>query len=44
MPSKKTGDPVEGVPRRVTQQDIANIAGVHKMTVSDALKGTGRVD
>ncbi|RYX85536.1 LacI family transcriptional regulator [bacterium] len=44
MPRKKTEDSAAVVPHRVTQQDIANIAGVHKMTVSDALKGTGRVD
>ncbi len=29
--------------RRVTLQDIADLAGVHKMVVSNALNGTGRV-
>lgn len=29
--------------KRVTLQDIAAVAGVHKMTVSDALNGTGSV-
>ncbi|RYX80229.1 LacI family transcriptional regulator [bacterium] len=30
-------------PKRVTMNDIAQVAGVHVMTVSDALNGTGRV-
>jgi DNA-binding LacI/PurR family transcriptional regulator len=30
-------------PKRVTLRDVAEVAGVHVMTVSDALNGTGRV-
>ncbi|BCM91944.1 putative HTH-type transcriptional repressor ExuR [Abditibacteriota bacterium] len=40
MPRRKDGS---DLPKRVTLQDIAVIAGVHRMTVSDALNGTGSV-
>ncbi len=39
MPRNKNGFSDPGHPKRVTLKDIANIAGVHVMTVSDALSG-----
>ncbi len=43
MPRPKKGLKNSSQPKRVTLQDIADIAGVHVMTVSDALNGRGRV-
>lgn len=43
MPFKKNDSPDEQRPRRVTLQDIADVAGVKKMVVSNALSGTRRV-
>jgi DNA-binding LacI/PurR family transcriptional regulator len=43
MPRRKNGLPGLELPRRVTLKDIAELAGVHRMTVSDALNGTGSV-
>lgn len=40
MPRPKNPTEKDKLPKRVTLQDIAKIAGVHVMTVSDALKGT----
>jgi DNA-binding LacI/PurR family transcriptional regulator len=43
MPRAKSGSPSSQRPKRVTLQDIAKIAGVHVMTVSDALNDTRSV-
>lgn len=43
MPASKTGLSNPGRPKRVTLQDIAKVADVHVMTVSDALNGTRSV-
>lgn len=43
MPRAKKENPVASRPKRVTLQDIAKIAGVHIMTVSDALNDTRSV-
>jgi DNA-binding LacI/PurR family transcriptional regulator len=43
MPRPRKGFSGEGHPKRVTLQDIADVAGVRSMTVSDALNGTRRV-
>jgi DNA-binding LacI/PurR family transcriptional regulator len=43
MPRRKKDSSVPDAPRRVTLQDIADVVGVHRMTVSDALNGTGSV-
>ena len=43
MPRAKKGSTSLDRPRRVTLQDIAKVAGVHAMTVSDALNGTRSV-
>lgn len=39
MPRTKNESSSSGRPKRVTLQDIATVAGVHVMTVSDALSG-----
>ncbi len=43
MPRTKKADSAAARPRRVTLRDIAEVAGVHVMTVSDALNGTRSV-
>ncbi|RYZ64613.1 MAG: LacI family transcriptional regulator, partial [Proteobacteria bacterium] len=43
MPDTQKRPPSSRPHKRITLQDIANVAGVHIMTVSDALNGTGRV-
>ena len=43
MPRPKKDDSVTTRPKRVTLRDIAEVAGVHVMTVSDALNGTRSV-
>ena len=43
MPRSKKDDSLVARPKRVTLRDIAEIAGVHVMTVSDALNGTRSV-
>ncbi len=43
MPRAKNGSSGPQRPKRVTLQDIAKVAGVHAMTVSDALNGTRSV-
>ncbi len=43
MPRTKKADSATARPKRVTLRDIAEVAGVHVMTVSDALNGTRSV-
>ena len=43
MPRAKKDDSAPARPKRVTLRDIAKVAGVHVMTVSDALNGTRSV-
>ena len=43
MPRPKRADSNTARPKRVTLRDIAEVAGVHVMTVSDALNGTRSV-
>ncbi|BCM91984.1 ribose operon repressor [Abditibacteriota bacterium] len=43
MPRAKSGSSGQQRPKRVTLQDIAKVAGVHVMTVSDALNDTRSV-
>ncbi|RYG66697.1 LacI family transcriptional regulator [bacterium] len=43
MPRKRSESSSPDNPKRVTLKDIADVVGVHRMTVSDALNGSGSV-